>query len=69
MICAFDNESGYWLAAGKGYLRPIVVEAGTRKEAMDEYMRQCENQQADEYAMEQQMTALSLQNDPEGEYK
>ena len=61
MIVSYDYDDKCWRAAGKGYMRPIVVEAETRTEAMNEYMRLCESQQADEYHMEQSMTALALE--------
>jgi len=69
MICAYDDSERCWVAAGKGPLRPIICEGSSRKAAMDSWHESFEAQQSEEYAMEQQMTALSLQNDPEGEYK
>ena len=48
MIAAYDEKDKCWWAAGKGYLRPIAVEAETRAEAIEEYCRAFESHQEQE---------------------
>ena len=64
MICQYDSEAKCWLAAGRGYIRPIVVEALTRKEAMKAYGEEHYRQRGEEYAMCESMSGLVEMNDP-----
>ena len=60
------NESvhdDYWMAAAKGALRPIIVEASTRQEALQLCAEQVHIQEAEDYAMAEQFTALSLEGE------
>ncbi len=59
MIVQFAHECGQWLAAGKGYLRPIVIEGDSFKDAASAYYAAVEHQKAEEYAMFEAMTARS----------
>lgn len=67
MICQLvkseDIHKDYWMAAAKGALRPIIVEAKTRQEALKLCAEQVHIQEAEDYAMEQQFTALSLEGE------
>ena len=68
MIVAYDNEAGCWVAAGNGPLRPIVQEGNSRVEAENAYLKAYENQQADEYAMHEQMAHLGDEAYGDGGY-
>lgn len=64
MIVQFDPSIERWVAAGRGYMRPIAVEGDTIAEAAQAYYQAVEDQKADEYAMEQQMSHLADVSDP-----
>ena len=64
MIVDYDLDCHVWVAAGKGHMRPIVVEAGSRKDAVAAYDEEFLNQQNEEYHMEQSMGHLSDINSP-----
>lgn len=57
MISDYDFESGQWMAAGRGPMRPIVVEAsteeGAKKAFIEEHARQVDEEKrfAKEYAL------------------
>ncbi len=48
MICSYDLESHVWVAAGNGPMRPIVVEQGTRDDAIKAYGEAFLSQQNEE---------------------
>ena len=56
-------QDDYWMAAAKGALRPIIIEAESRDEALRLCAEQVHLQEAEDYAMEQQFTALSLEGE------
>ena len=51
-----QNLDGTWTAWGDGYLRPIIVEAETKKGAVRAYGDLYQWQMAEEYAFEQAMS-------------
>ena len=75
MICAYDLEAKCWVAAGKGPLRPIIVEAVTQRDARLAWTEDFEAQQLEEtmfarqYEQDQVATARSLENDIDARWK
>ncbi len=53
----FKDNKGTWVAWGKGYLRPIIAEGATRKEAWNGYAELYEQQRVDEEAFFQSMSS------------
>lgn len=59
MICEFDSEHRVYVAAGRGILRPIVVEGHTKAEALRAFEAAVSSQAAEEYHFEQSMSHLA----------
>jgi hypothetical protein len=59
VICEFDSEHRVYVAAGRGPLRPIVVEGHTRAEALKAFEVAVSCQVAEEYHFEQAMSHLA----------
>ena len=55
------GRDGSWCASGKGYLRPIVADGASRKEAVANYGATYLDQQNEEVAFVNSMGALSDQ--------
>ena len=55
------GRDGSWCASGKGYLRPIVADGASRKEAVANYGATYLDQQFEEVAFVNSMGALSDQ--------
>ena len=53
------QSNGTWMAAGKGNLRPIVVEGETRPAAMLQFAEAVHQQEAEEYQFHEAMSHLS----------
>ena len=73
MICNYDMECRVWIAAGNGPLRPILVEAGTRQDAIHGYTEEHADQIAEEkrfareYEEGERQTALAMHLERKGE--
>lgn len=63
MICQFDAEIHKWVAAGRGPLRPIVVEAEEISEALTGFYEARQAQEHEEYAMFEAMSGLALERE------
>ncbi len=53
------QSNGTWMAAGKGTLRPIVVEGETRPAAILQFAEAVHQQEAEEYSFVQSMSHLA----------
>ena len=65
MITQYDLQAKVWVTAGRGYLRPIITEAHTRRASMEAYVDVINDQKDEEYAFEQSMSHLTDQMDGE----